>query len=424
MNFEDTQVVVHVLPVDEELPPYTPFQPTFLGDDLTVPSDTNSLQIRRPASGSSSMHSVVEPTELHVTANGPLTRATQVLDPTHSMQLTFEGFAQTRVLLVADDENRYGGYLFIDSRFEAAQEPACAVSAASKLITKPDERILEFGLGSAPAACLVKAECRIVVPSSATVPAIRLRLPANSHLAASGITCMQLARLDLAAVACVVRLRDMSLHSLRLAVADGRLDIERISVQDRAEFIAIKGEHTIAECTAGQGIRINAPEGRLEISNAKTTTMSISAKSSTLVVRATAADKVSVQTTDGLVTLEDVTAATIAVESSHAPVRGSWTVSKALTIEAEAAIVQGRLTVAGDDARIRIRTSRWPVRLAVSDDYTGYFDIRSANSIVNFGLAGATFYECQQYWRQGVIGIAANVLEVESTNSPVVITTF
>ncbi|KAJ1961898.1 hypothetical protein GGI12_002979 [Dipsacomyces acuminosporus] len=423
----------------EALPPYSPFEPNTAHTEHFSPSDSRiseALQEHEDSDSSSHIqwHNsdiipavVLEPSGLELTFSENLAQAMQHLRPTQAIMATFEGMLSTKVVVRSDTENRYCGLVCVLARFRhsaSGQVYEGLVSATSQVDVKSNTCAIDFAIADTQHSGQLVAECEIVLPRGtlSPLPGLSLRLPAGSRLGMAGIRQAQLTRFEVAAISGIVQLEKSSLDSMRIAIADGKVDVVDVDIKRTAELVAIQGEIKVDECVAGENIRVNAPAASLEIANVVAQSMAIKGKSGTVILNSVRADSLAVTSVSGPVTLEEITAFALSIDVSTSPVRGSWTISRELDIRASAAIIQGKLTVANaDDVHIRIRTSEWPARLVVNEDFVGYFDVRAVNSVVSFGLAdNITFYENRSNWRKGVVGISSNVLDVESTNSPVI----
>ncbi|KAJ1803507.1 hypothetical protein LPJ56_006943, partial [Coemansia sp. RSA 2599] len=252
------------------------------------------------------------------------------------------------------------------------------------------------------------------------LPELLLRLPRDSQLTVQNIREGVVGRLDAAVIQGAAELRGVSADNLRVVVGNGFVDLVDVSVQTVARFVVVHGDIHLRQCSACKNIIVKAQQARISMHAVSSRRIDVYGGSKPINGDSIQAEVIHVHSDSGYVSI-DCSAEELVVKSNTGPVHGAWNVSRMLDINAASAIVRGSVEFSGDAARARIRARSWPVSLAVSKEYLGHYNVRAINSVVNFGLPRGTRYESHPHWCQGVIGIAAHVLDVESINAPVVI---
>ncbi|KAJ2701945.1 hypothetical protein FB645_004477 [Coemansia sp. IMI 203386] len=248
-----------------------------------------------------------------------------------------------------------------------------------------------------------------------------LRLPSNTQLVVQNIKQGVLGRLDAAVIQGVIEMQSVVVDNLRLATGDGSIDAIDVAVQTAAKFVAISGGVHLRQCTADKSIVIKTPEAKTSICSVISQRIDLYAGTKPINADNVQAETIHATSNSGHISM-DCAAKELVIKTNSGPIRGAWNVSQLMDITAVSAIVRGSVEFSGDAARAKIRACGWPVSLAVNKEYLGHYNIRTVNSVVNFGLPRGTRYENHSHWCQGVIGIAANVLDVENANAPIVIT--
>ncbi|KAJ2713871.1 hypothetical protein H4R19_002031 [Coemansia spiralis] len=383
----------------EVLPPYSPLDPSDEGLD-----------------GSDEIAPAL-PTDMAVSVGAELTSAAQLLLPVGGLAVTLEGFANVRATVrVASTGSLLGVAAVFD---HGGSGPA--VIASSTVDEKTSRRMVRFVPG--PGLMGVRVVCTITVPRSAALDELALRLPAGSQLEIEQVGRAMVQRLDVAVISGSVWLSQVGAGRVRVAVGSGTIDAFAVDADEAAEFIACSGRVRVGGCAA-KVIRSNTPGARLTMSDLHAEALSISGRQAEIAVSAVAAKSVTVATCAGAVTLDAITTESLDVRTETAPVRGSWAIGRRVSIVAGAAMVQGRLSLASNEVHAAISTSGWPVQLAVSDSFRGFFDVTAAGSIANVGFAAATAHERRPHRVQGVVGTGPSSLRITNARSPIVVTTF
>lgn len=384
------------------------------------------------------------PTELKLTrdnSTGNLTKARQLLSSNGCfiLNINLEGFASTRMVVRMDKTDHYKGLLYMVARIRYSKDSTIAVSATSAATEgKSSQRTINLAADDQSPSVLANdqsiSHCHLelVLPRPTEQGMTKLkelvvRLPSKSQLRVSGIESGTVGRIHAALISGMSVLDNVHVDGLRMAIGDGSISANHLCVAKvPAEFISMRGQINIDRCQC-RSIRVKSPEASIELEDIKANTLTILAENGQVDVRsAVIANNISCQTTSGPVTLERVKAETIVVATESSSVRGSWDVSKILDISATASIVQGQLIMTGSNADANIRTRQWPVRLTLSENFAGRYDITANNSIVTLPseICKGTIYEAHtSCGRQGVVGNSHHTLKVENTNAPVAIST-
>ncbi|KAJ2416718.1 hypothetical protein GGI10_000749 [Coemansia sp. RSA 2530] len=433
----DSDVIGHLLaPADEPLPPYSPFEPSTESDSNTDGAPT--WDPPQPPEWLEQPHEpslvATEPTDMVVTPSDRSTQATQLLCPTKGLSLKLEGMTATKVAVRMDNEQKYNGLVCIAARFYHSPVPpglggSPIRASSSSTMEKSDQVQVEF-MATPELADSHKAhaEVDLILPQDAAmaVPSLVLRLPANSLLDVADVGNNVVERIDAAVVSGAVKLDHVSVGSLRIAIGEGYIKAMDVSVgHGSAEFVAMRGKIHVSQCAAaGHTIRVKSPDAPIKLMNLTAGNVLIQAARAAAGLSSVVADCVTVESVSGHLTLDDIVARVLKVNAVTSPVTGSWDISELIQIVVASAIIQGRLAITGSGANAYFATSEWPVRLGIRNDYVGHFDIKAANSVVNLGLAGATLSKDLPHHRQGSVGDGINMLQIESTNSPVVIDSY
>ncbi|KAJ2471198.1 hypothetical protein GGI02_002423 [Coemansia sp. RSA 2322] len=272
----------------------------------------------------------------------------------------------------------------------------------------------------------ITGELELVLPQNAdtVIPELVFRLPPCSNLELANIASNVVNLIDVATISGCVSVEDVDVGRMRVAIGDGHIRASGIAVSHgSAEFIAMTGSIQVHDCAVpGGNIRVNSPGAMLKMENISAHKILIQSSQATTCIYNAEADFVSVESDSGLLTLNNIAARVLKVKADTSPVTGSWIIGESIDIAVVSAIIQGKLAFRGDSVRAYIGTTEWPVRLAISENYSGSFDISAVNSVVNFCLADAALNEGQTR-RRGAVGEGTHMLHVESSNAPIVITT-
>ncbi|KAJ1645516.1 hypothetical protein J3B02_005360 [Coemansia erecta] len=384
---------------------------------------------------------VLYPTDMTIAAAGEMTTAQQLLRPRgHSLGLQLEGIYQTTVHVYPDNEDRYRGLISVQAKFYHYREPSDnhendQMPPAILCETTADEKTNRMQHIFRPSNALEKICCifKVVLPLTAIIatataaaaadvvlPELLLRLPRNSQLIVQNIKQGTVGLLDTAIIQGTVEMQGVHVDKLRLVVGNGSINSVDVSVQTAAKFVVISGDIHLRQCNARKNIIIRAQKARISMQAVSSQKMDIHGGTRPINADSTQAEIIHIHSDSGHVFI-DCSAKELVIKSNSGPVRGTWNVEQLLDINAVSAIVRGSIEFSGDSARARVRARGWPVSLAVSKEYLGHYNIRAINSVVNFGLPLGTRYENHSHWCQGVIGIAANVLDVENVSAPIVI---
>ncbi|KAJ2441754.1 hypothetical protein GGF42_007189, partial [Coemansia sp. RSA 2424] len=415
-------------PAEEPLPPYSPFEPIADSDNHT--DAASAWEPPQPPEWLELAHepeaAITEPTDMVVSPSGRSTLATQLLHPDRGISLKLAGLKAAKVVVRVDSEQRYNGLVRISAQFRHNSVSfgfnESPVRVSSQAIGKSGEVQIEFTASPELAdLCEVVTKLDLVLPRDAALPSLVLRLPANSSLELADIASNTVERIDVAIVSGAVGLYRVNTGSLRMAIGDGHIKAAGVAVsRGPAEFLAMRGYIHVFECTAsGNNVRVNAPDAIVKMKAIVASKIHIQAARAAATICSAAADTVTVDSISGHLALDGIVARVLDVRAETSPVTGSWDIGERIHIVVDSAIIQGQLSVTGKSARAYISTSEWPVRLDIRGDYAGHFDIKTANSVVNFGLVGAALTTDLPHHRQGKIGEGANTLYVESANSPI-----
>ncbi|KAJ2617400.1 hypothetical protein H4S08_000368 [Coemansia sp. RSA 1365] len=403
---------------NEELPLYSSFDLVETLGRYTVNSTANSQITDVPE---------LLPTELLVTRGAGFTTATQLLMPKGNLEFVIEDIFNTTVTVHADRSGlACNGLVYVSANLRHEnlgndlQTPI--VHAISKTDEKTDTKTLYFGLGSEHAGKKIHMECKIILPTTSALSELSMRLPSRSQLEISQIKQHMVQSLNVAMVAGTIQLVNVSAEKLRIAVARGSIGAVDIMASKLVEFIAVSGQIQISKCISDKTVRVNSPEATLFMRQVVAKLVSIKGRQAGISMCDVRTQSGYINTNCGAVNMDRVEAEVLDVYTDTAPVRGSWAISQRLIINVRSAIIQGELELVGDCVHTEVKTKDWPVHLAVSESFRGYFDVRTANSVARFGLSNTILYEQHSHWLQGVVGAGASRLTIENSNSPVVVT--
>ncbi|KAI9499975.1 hypothetical protein BX070DRAFT_231001, partial [Coemansia spiralis] len=405
--------------LSEPLPPYTQFA------EFQAPQDLGYDE--SPEVAQNTQEQLIEPTDLRVYQSSRMLEASQYIQPTSHMSILFEGLKSTKVSLCTDIENKYRGMAFIQTRF--AYEPMGAPIKATSTVSEKDSRLtvkFEHDYG-----CQLTdnwGECTIIVPKIG-LDSLTLRLSVDSHLEILHFDCGQ-THVDVAVVEGSVSLDKVDASRIRIAIGSGCIHAQSIAFAESAQFVAMQGKISVCDCNGGSqddtttSIRVNAPAASVELSNVNAHNICVNSGASIALQDANATSIKVVGRSDAI-NLDNVFAASLDVQAETAPIRGSWTVTRALQIVAISSLIHGHLKISGNDPTSSfIKTCRFPVQLRVDKEFTGAFDLSAHNSVVRFGLATShdvIFQNKLPGWIQGNIGAGRHSLTIQNINSPIVV---
>ncbi|KAJ2900136.1 hypothetical protein IWW38_000676 [Coemansia aciculifera] len=420
---------------DEPLPPYSPFEATGESDSYAAAA-APIWEPPQPPEWLELSHEpevvATGPTDMTTIPSDTSTLATQLLRPANGISLKLEGFKAAKVVVRTDNEQKYNGLVSISARFRhnpvSLGSNESPVRASSQAAEKTGMVQIEFAVAPEQHAdsCEVVAKLDLVLPRGAMLPCLVFRLPANSSLEFADIPRNTIERVDAAVVLGVVGLNHVHAGSLRVAIGDGHVKAAGVTVSHGpAEFVAMRGYIHVYECIANGGsVRVNAPDAIVKLKSIAASKVQVRAARAPTTIHSVVADAMTVESVSGHLALDDIAVRVLEVSAETSPVTGSWDIGERIHVAVASAIIQGRLSVTGDNVHAYFATSEWPVRLSICRDFVGHFDIRTTNGVVNLGLAEAVLSKDQPHHRQGTIGAGTNGLSVMSTNSPVVIDTY
>ncbi|KAJ2080595.1 hypothetical protein H4R24_002958 [Coemansia sp. RSA 988] len=404
-------------PINEELPSYSPFDLMETLDTFMASTGVNSQITDTPA---------VTPTGLLVTRKSGLTTATQLLIPKGSLAFVIEDTFDVTVTVRADKSDGIGnGLIYVSAKHQHEQLNNDIQSPVIRAVSRTDEKAncttLYFGFCSEHVCERRRLECEIILPATSALSELSLRLPSGSQLDISQIMQPMVQSLNVAMIAGTIQLANIGVKKMRVAVADGSIGALNIMATDLIEFIAMGDQMNIKKCTSDGAFRVNLSEGNLSMSQITAGLVSIKGRFVGISMSDVKTRSGYIDTNCGFMGMNRIEAEVLDVRTNTGGVRGCWKISHALTIIARSAIVEGGLELVGDCVHATVKTHDWPVHLAVSENFRGYFDVRTANSVARCGLLNPILYEHHSHWLQGVIGTGASRIVIESANSPVVI---
>ncbi|KAJ2852068.1 hypothetical protein IWW36_000647 [Coemansia brasiliensis] len=399
---------------NEVPPPYSAFE--YAEADIHNESESHNTLDLIP-------FSELEPTDLITTVSGKVVAMQQrLMLSQNSLLLALENIAACSVTVCANanPSNLFGIIAKFKFNDNVDDNRMAAIERVSQSDGKANATTIKFGMKSTQSGELVSLECHLLLPTIACMNELQLRLPANAHLYAFGITKSMLRRLDIAAIDGKVELKQVETQYIRVAIAKGSINAQDIFAKEAAEFVAISGRVHIDRCNVEETARFNTPNAQLFIHNLNAQTTAIQGNQANILIDTCSTEVMNISSKHGMITLNTVKADSISVRSETASIRGHWFVGKLLDIYASSAIVQGKANVA-QEARVAVKTTNWPIQLSINHDYQGSFTVKAFNGVINFGFGEAIYYSRASDVVHGVVGIGGSRLEVENQNSPVVI---